>query len=176
MPAAMGLATCFYNNMTRNGSPSHSALELSQQQNKDMHTLIKSGWPGCGPARGSIDSCVVWDSSDSKPTTNLSRALDQQQGRRQHPHQGASQRLLVRLIRYNVKAEYSPGKTLVVSNAPPRRSPIHPCPRLKKMSTLMSFSSSPIFQSHREREASCRHPRDMMQLCNRLNPKGMANI
>ena len=44
------------------------------------------------------------------------------------------------------------------------RSTIRPCPQLKKMSTFMSTSSSPIFHSHRGREASCRHPQEIMQL------------
>ena len=65
MPAAMGLAACFYNNTARNGSPSRSVLELSHKQNKDMRKLRKSAWPECGPAKGSTDSCVVWDSSNS---------------------------------------------------------------------------------------------------------------
>ena len=39
MPAAIGLAVCFYSNMSRNGSPSHSAVEISQQQNKDNEQI-----------------------------------------------------------------------------------------------------------------------------------------
>ena len=75
------------------------------------------------------------------------------------------QRLFMRLMRYNVKAEYSPGKSLLCQMlCHGILSTIHPCMRLKKMSTFMSTSSSPIVQSHRGREASCRHPREMMQL------------
>ena len=40
-------------------------LLQQHERNKDMHTLRQSAWPGCGPAKGSNDSCVVWDSSNS---------------------------------------------------------------------------------------------------------------
>ena len=84
MPAATGLAACFYSNMARNGSPSRSVLELSQQQNKDMHKLRKSAWPGV--CLREVRPIPVWSGTVqtlNRPQT--SRALDQQQGPRQHP-------------------------------------------------------------------------------------------
>ena len=65
MPAAIGLAPCFYSNIAINGIPSGSALELAHNQITDMHTLRKSDLPWFGPARGSTDLFVVWDSSNS---------------------------------------------------------------------------------------------------------------
>ena len=64
-PSTIGLAACFYSNMARYGSPSCSALELSQQQNKYIAKLRKVSWRVRGDAICSVDSCVVWDSSNS---------------------------------------------------------------------------------------------------------------
>ena len=121
MLAAMGLAACFYNNAVRNGSLSHSAFELSQQQCRDMYTLRKNARPVCEPARGSIDSCL----SGTVQIVNepqSSRALDHNKDLDNTPLM--CQRLLMRLMRYNDNAEYSPGKTLVVSDVL-SRSPIN---------------------------------------------------
>ena len=91
------------------------------------------------------------------------RALDQQQGHRQHPIEVRC--LLVRLMRYNVMTYYSPGKTIVFYMLYRGvQSTVHPCPQSKKMSTSMSTSLSTTSPSHRGREASYRHPREMTQL------------
>ena len=75
------------------------------------------------------------------------------------------QRLLMILMRYNVKAEYSPGKTLVVSNALPR-SPIND-PFVSSTEEDVNphvhiiESNMPVSPGER---TSCRHPRETMQL------------
>ena len=75
------------------------------------------------------------------------------------------QRLLIRLMRYNVNTEYSPGETIVVSDALSRSAIDDPSMSSSdEYGNLMSISSNPIFQSYRGRERSCIHPREMMQL------------
>ena len=75
------------------------------------------------------------------------------------------QRLLMRLMRYNAKAEYSPGKTLVVSDAL-SRSPMND-PSVSSTEEDVNLhvnlieSNLPVSPGN---EASCIHPREMMQL------------
>ena len=85
MSAAMELAACFYSNISKKGRPSHSALEIAQQQNKDMHKLSRIAWWGMGMRE--VRPIPVWFGTVqtlNRPQT--SRALDQQQGHRQHPN------------------------------------------------------------------------------------------
>ena len=88
-------------------------------------TKICTHWGGvAGRSVGlrEVRSIPVWSGTVqtlNRPET--SRALDQQQGSRQHPTEVPAPSHEV--MRYNVKSEYSPGKTLVVSDAL-SRSPI----------------------------------------------------
>ena len=76
------------------------------------------------------------------------------------------QRLLMIFMRYNVKAEYSSVKTLVVSDALSRIPIKNPSASSTEelYVNLHVYLIESIFQSHRVKEASCRHPQEMMQL------------
>ena len=88
-----------------------------------MHKLRKSAWPGVGlRARGSTGGFgqfkLLTNHKALVPLIN-NQDLDNTPLR--------CHRLLMRLMRYNVKAEYSPEKTLVVSDTL-SRSPINDPP------------------------------------------------